>query len=86
MEYSWNNGGKTKYYLVIFDWLQGHSRGLIRTPESCVRGPLIPTASLLSFSVPFFTSSMPSHFSGFQFPSTAVAIRLCASSTLLILL
>ena len=25
MECSWNDGGKTKYYLVIFDQLQGHS-------------------------------------------------------------
>ena len=39
-ECSWNDGSKTKYYLVIFDQLQGHSRGLIRAPESCVRGPL----------------------------------------------
>ena len=31
---------KTKYYIVIFDQLQGHSRGLIQAPESCVRGPL----------------------------------------------
>jgi len=41
MEYFWNDGGKTKYYLVIFDQLQGHSGELIRAPESCVRGPLI---------------------------------------------
>jgi len=40
MECSWNDGGKTKYYLVIFDQLQGHSGGLIRALESCVRGPL----------------------------------------------
>jgi len=40
MEYSWNDRGKTKYYLVIFDQLQGHSGGLIQAPESCVRGPL----------------------------------------------
>ena len=31
---------KTKYYVVIFDQLQGHSGGLIWAPESCVRGPL----------------------------------------------
>jgi len=37
MECSWNDGGKTKYYLVIFDQLQGHSGGLIRVLESCVR-------------------------------------------------
>jgi len=40
MECSWNDGGKTKYYIVIFDQLQGHSGGLIRALESFVRGPL----------------------------------------------
>ena len=40
MECSWNDGSKTKYYLVIFDQLQGHSGGLIQAPESYVRGPL----------------------------------------------
>ena len=39
-ECSWNDGGKTKYYLVIFDQLQDHSEGLIQAPESCVRGSL----------------------------------------------
>jgi len=42
-ECSWNNGGKTKYYIVIFDQLQGHSKGLIQAPESCMRGPLTIT-------------------------------------------
>jgi len=40
MECSWNDGGKTQYYVVILDQLQGHSRGLVRAPELCVRGPL----------------------------------------------
>ena len=31
---------KTKYYIVIFDQLQGHSGGLIWAPELRVRGPL----------------------------------------------
>jgi len=39
MECSWNDGGKTKYYVIIFDQLQGHSGGLIWAPELCVRGP-----------------------------------------------
>jgi len=46
----------------------------------------LSTTSLLSFSVLLFTSSMYSHFSDFQFPSTAVARRLCNGSTLSILL
>jgi len=36
----WEQWDKTKYYIVIFDQLQGHSRGLVQAPESCVRGPL----------------------------------------------
>ena len=32
--------GEFKYYIVIFDQLQGHSRGLIQALESCVRSPL----------------------------------------------
>jgi len=32
--------GEFKCYIVIFDQLQGHSGGLIRALESCVRGPL----------------------------------------------
>jgi len=40
MECSWNDGNKTQYYVVILDQLQGHSRGLVQAPESCVRGPL----------------------------------------------
>jgi len=40
MECSWNDGGKTKYYIVIFDQLQGHSGGLIQALESFVRGSL----------------------------------------------
>jgi len=40
MEYSWNDGGKTQYYVVILDQLQGHSGGLVWALESCVRGPL----------------------------------------------
>jgi len=43
MECSWNDGGETKYYIVIFDQLQGHSGGVIQTLESFVRGPLILT-------------------------------------------
>ena len=31
---------KTKYYIVIFDQLQGHSGELMQAPESHVRGPL----------------------------------------------
>jgi len=41
MECSWNDRGKTKYYIVIFGQLQGHSGGLIWALESFVRGPLI---------------------------------------------
>ena len=41
MECTQNNGGKTKYYVVIFDQLQGHSRGLVWALELCVRGLLI---------------------------------------------
>ena len=37
MECSWNDRGKTKYYVVIFDQLQGHSGGLIWALESFVR-------------------------------------------------
>ena len=44
MECSWNNGSETKYYVVIFDQLQGHSRGLIQASESFVRGPLTFTS------------------------------------------
>ena len=44
MECSWNDGSETKYYVVIFDQLQGHSRGLIQASESFVRGPLIFTS------------------------------------------
>ena len=40
IECSWNDRNKTKYYLVIFDQLQGHSRGLIQASEQCTRGPL----------------------------------------------
>ena len=40
MECSWNDGGKTQYYIVILDQLQGHSGGLVRALESRVRGPL----------------------------------------------
>ena len=40
MECSWNDRGKTQYYIVILDQLQGHSGGLVRTLESYVRGPL----------------------------------------------
>ena len=43
MECSWNDGGKTKYYVVIFDQLQSHSRGLIWAPELYVKGSLIFT-------------------------------------------
>jgi len=40
MECSWNDGGKTQYYVVILDQLQGHSGGLVQALESHVRGPL----------------------------------------------
>jgi len=40
MECSWNDRDKTKYYVVILDQLQGHSGGLVRALELCVRGPL----------------------------------------------
>ena len=43
--------GKFKYYIVIFDWLQGYSGGLIWAPELCVRGPL--TRCLLIYSRTF---------------------------------
>jgi len=33
MEYSWNDRGKTQYYIVILDQLQGHSGGLVRALE-----------------------------------------------------
>ena len=46
----------------------------------------LPTTSLLSFSVLLFTSSMYSHFSDFQFPSTAVARQICDGLTLSIML
>ena len=39
-ECSRNDGSKTQYYIVILDWLQGHSRGLEQAPESQIRGPL----------------------------------------------
>ena len=35
-----NNGGMTKYYIVIFNQLWDHSRGQIRALELYVRGPL----------------------------------------------
>ena len=44
MECSWNDGSETKYYVVIFDQLQGHSRGLIQASESFLRGPLTFTS------------------------------------------
>jgi len=40
MEYSWNDGSKAQYYVVILDRLLGRSRGLERAPEWHVRGPL----------------------------------------------
>ena len=40
MECSWNDGGKTQYYIVILDQLQGYSGGLVWALESRVRGPL----------------------------------------------
>jgi len=46
MECSWNDGGKTQYYVVILDQLQGHSGGLVRALELCVRGPLTFTPPL----------------------------------------
>jgi len=46
----------------------------------------LSTTSLLSFPVLLFISFMYSHFSVFQFPSTAVVRWLCDGSALLILL
>jgi len=51
MECSWNDGSKTQYYYVILDRLQGHSGGLERAPELCVRGPLTATRLGKSSSV-----------------------------------
>jgi len=50
-ECSWNDGSKTQYYYVILDRLQGHSGGLERAPELCVRGPLTATRLGKSSSV-----------------------------------
>jgi len=50
MECSWNDGDKTKYYIVIFDQLQGHSEGLIWAPESFVRGSWLCSGSGVSYS------------------------------------
>jgi len=50
MECSWNDGSKTQYYIVILDWLQGHSRGLERAPELRVRGLLISILLYLDIS------------------------------------
>jgi len=41
------HGGKTKCYIVTFDQLQGHSRGLVRAPELRVRGPLTGSLQLV---------------------------------------
>ena len=46
----------------------------------------LPAASLLSFFVSLSSSSMPSHSSRFQFPSTAIAIWLHGGSDLIITL
>jgi len=45
-----------------------------------------PSVSLFTFSIPLSISSLSSHSSRVQFPSTAVAMWLCDSLTLLILL
>jgi len=39
MECSWNDKGETKYYVIIFDQLQGYSGGVIWAPD--VRGHLV---------------------------------------------
>ena len=39
-EYSWNDGSKAQYYVVILDRLLGRSGGLERALEWRVRGPL----------------------------------------------
>jgi len=49
MECSWDDGGKTQYYIVILDQLQGHSGGLVWAPESRVRGPLTVTKDVTIF-------------------------------------
>jgi len=43
MECSWNNGSKTRYYIVILDRLQDRSRGLERALEPQIRGFLTIT-------------------------------------------
>jgi len=39
-ECSRNDGSRTQYYIVILDWLRGHSGGLERASEWWIRGPL----------------------------------------------
>jgi len=58
MECSWNDGGKTKYYVVILDQLQSYSGGLVRAPESRVRGPLTLGYEVTAMS--FFDNSRES--------------------------
>jgi len=41
--------GKFKYYIVIFDQLQGYSRGLIWALELYVRGPLTYSIRFILF-------------------------------------
>ena len=45
MECSWNSRSETKYYVVIFDQLQGHSGEVIWAPESFIRDSLTSTTS-----------------------------------------
>jgi len=47
---------KTKYYVVIFDQLQGHSRELMRALESHVRGPLTLSNKCQMLSLPLILS------------------------------
>jgi len=58
MECSWNDGGKTQYYIVILDQLQGHSRGLVWAPESYVKGSLTSLRHCCYSSLSLFVSSL----------------------------
>ena len=67
-ECSRNDGSKTQYYVVILDWLQGHSGALEWALESWIRGPLtvllsksgelISTKSSISIHVSCFYRSL----------------------------
>jgi len=73
-ECSWNDGGKTQYYIVILDQLQGHSGELVWAPELRVRGSLtvFPVPCLLSG--PGGDLAVPSRSNGIELyhPSSTV--------------